>query len=268
MEDRGKSLSLLLRNDLAYQKGVFHQESAFEAACLQQLPSCLPEFRVIPFKPLLKGASGIRRRADLALVHQSFRMWFIVEVELSSHSLSRHVFPQMEAISTGQITDKHASYLERQLPDATPSQIVSMTRYCPPGHVVVVDSARVMDRGWSSLRDDLGVELSFLEVYRSAPSDDVIFAFSGFRPEMTPQRLASGKYSRFLNALEFRPLDKLPVSAKGELLIEHESATIAWQVIVASDHAVAFPPADVTLTGERNYELLLTDSGGLRLRVL
>ena len=58
VEDRGKSLSLLLRNDLAYQKGVFHQESAFEAACLQQLPSCLPEFRVIPFKPLLKGASG------------------------------------------------------------------------------------------------------------------------------------------------------------------------------------------------------------------
>src|ERR1700723_1024466 len=72
-------------------------EIEFEAEVVRALTCLLPNY----FCGVFAGSFLLddeRRSADLALIHKTLSHWFVVEVELASHSLSAHVLPQVRCL--------------------------------------------------------------------------------------------------------------------------------------------------------------------------
>jgi len=75
-------------------------EAEFEAVALRILARLYPSCYVFKFKPLVQE-NGLYWRPDLAIVDKECRYWFVVEVEIATHSLERHVLPQVRAFRDG-----------------------------------------------------------------------------------------------------------------------------------------------------------------------
>src|SRR5262245_49111788 len=76
-------------------------EAAFENDVAQALMCYEPDFVCVPFR----GTFRFEResyRSDLALLARDASHWFVVEVELTSHSLNGHVVPQVRALRYGE----------------------------------------------------------------------------------------------------------------------------------------------------------------------
>ena len=99
-------------------------EAEFEAHAVKALTCAYPEYHCIAFRADFSLENQVRR-SDLALVHKSFSHWFIVEVELLSHSLMGHVVPQMRCFRYGDPVSSSANLLCDAIPQMDYSRAVS-----------------------------------------------------------------------------------------------------------------------------------------------
>src|SRR5262245_59330266 len=76
-------------------------------ACLYQKYSCIVFGGTFYFEQR-------RYRPDLALVAKDFSHWFVIEVELVTHSLEGHVLPQVRAFRYGEPLGDCISVLSRE----------------------------------------------------------------------------------------------------------------------------------------------------------
>jgi hypothetical protein len=76
------------------------KEADFERVALSVLRACHPDAYIFPFHPRVEF-DGAYWRPDLALVARNFGYWFIIEVEIMSHHLEKHVIPQARAFNEG-----------------------------------------------------------------------------------------------------------------------------------------------------------------------
>ena len=114
-------------------------EIDFEAEVVKALTCLLPDY----FCGVFAGTfllDGDRRSADLALIHKTFSHWFVVEVELASHSFEGHVLPQLRCFRYGEPDDSCITSLCRGFPGIERAQAQSIIRYVPRGVAVVVNS--------------------------------------------------------------------------------------------------------------------------------
>ncbi len=77
-------------------------EAQFEVHVLGALQCTYPDYYCIPFRGGF-SFDGETHEADLALVHRSFSHWYVLEVELVSHSLHGHVVPQVRSFRYGSL---------------------------------------------------------------------------------------------------------------------------------------------------------------------
>jgi hypothetical protein len=90
----------------------------FESHVLAALRCVYPEYYCIPFRGGFEF-DGDTHEADLALIHREFSHWFILEVELVSHSLHSHVVPQVRCFQYGNPLDSCSDHLCRHVPNMT-----------------------------------------------------------------------------------------------------------------------------------------------------
>src|SRR5690348_1995182 len=79
-------------------------EIAFEAEVVKALARLYQDYWCGVFAGAFLFETD-RRVADLALIHKSLSHWFVVEVELISHSLEGHVLPQIRCFRFGRPED-------------------------------------------------------------------------------------------------------------------------------------------------------------------
>lgn len=257
----------LIHNHKVYEQMFYDNEEHFEDIAKKQLTEILNDFIVAKFKALVLGDEGIRRRPDLALVHRKYLMWVVVEVELEHHSLDHHVYPQMQALASGNYDTDHAEYLAKSNEEIDLLKVRDLVAYLPPRVMTVVNSRRVLDKGWEILESDLQVNLTFLEVYRSE-SGNSIYSLSGYTPHINPERIVGVKTHAFMNALFCSKPDAIPVASSDTLRMLFEGVPIDWQVLKTADSAVLIPRRSVLLRKDRNYEILRAEAGHLVLRSL
>lgn len=77
-------------------------EAEFETLVRVAAPKLFPDYRVCPFRVNIRWDADVRQ-PDLAFLHRLYAHWFIVEVEMVSHSLHHHVLPQVRAFQYGDI---------------------------------------------------------------------------------------------------------------------------------------------------------------------
>lgn len=75
-------------------------EAEFEGVAVRMLARLYPSCHVFTFRPLVVH-SGAGWRPDLVIIDKNWAYWFVVEVEITTHSLEKHVLPQVRAFRDG-----------------------------------------------------------------------------------------------------------------------------------------------------------------------
>jgi len=258
-------MTVLLRDGRIYEKVFYADERQFEAVAKSQLEQTLSTFWVVDFKPLVVADEGEQRRPDLAIVDRAYRTWVVVEVELSRHSLSHHVRPQVESLARANYHADHAHYLASAAPHLDLKRLRNLLTFVPPDFMVVVDCQSVVQKGWLELERELAAHLTFLEAYR-ASNNDSVFVLSGFLPQLRPERIATLRKHAMLNALVCKELAAMPAAIPSFCAYSGERPLL-WRVTRTGNAAVLLPPGGVTIRDDRRYELLRSDNGRFRLEV-
>jgi len=246
---------------------TFRNEAHYSLIVEQQIQRVFPKFSIVQFSPYVLGEEGIRRKPDLALIHNSYKTWYVVEVELSHHSLHHHVIPQVSAFVSGNYDESHAKYIADKLPAADKHAISRMVKYVSPEILVTVDSTDVLNHGWQRIEKELNAHLLFLEVFRTSDGDS-IFSLSGYEPHTQPECLGTFKKHPMLNALicTNSSVISMPTSKKLEVIVEgklHECT-----IVTTSDQILLFIQPTIIIQSDRNYEVSRDELNQLHLKRL
>ena len=118
-------------------------EAEFEYYVAQVLDCLYPQYHCIVFSGgfLFDGEMS---RPDLALIARDFSHWFVIEVELLSHSFDRHVLPQVKAFRYGNPVGDCVAQISSSLQLARDSTETLVHHV--PRNVVVIANGR--NRDW------------------------------------------------------------------------------------------------------------------------
>jgi hypothetical protein len=197
-------------------------EADFENDVAKALMCYEPEFACVPFH----GTFRFEResyRSDLALVARDASHWFVIEVELTSHSLHGHVVPQVRALRYG---DPQADCIESLANGAGIStDQASRVIYDVPRSVLVAANRRLAE--WENALRAVDVGLVTVSVY-SAPEGERAYEVNGTL-EVPIACLGFGTYSATDRGIIFSRSIGL---AAGVIQIEDvETGHGLWKVI-------------------------------------
>ena len=139
-------------------------EIEFEQQVLRVARELMPGYMVASWKPLIRDWHDHGAKPDLAMISRDLESWYVIEVELATHSVSGHIAPQLETLGNGVYDGSLVASLRKSFPS---EDIESLTRIVrrEPGLLCIVD--QYTDRIWRACRDT-GFELVVLEPYFGA----------------------------------------------------------------------------------------------------
>lgn len=140
-------------------------ETAFEVEVLRGISQLMPEYICGVFAGAFM-LENERRVADLALIHKTLSHWFVVEVELASHSLHGHVLPQVRCFRYGDPESSCTSSLLQMLENSiTRDQANSLITQIPR-YVAVISN--LSDPEWKIALNAIDVQYLTITTYRDA----------------------------------------------------------------------------------------------------
>ncbi len=136
-------------------------EIQFEEQVLRVASEIMPGYKVAGWKPLIKDWHGRAAKPDLAMISHDLDNWYVIEVELASHSISGHIAPQLETLRNGVYDRSIVPSLKNAFPSEDIESLTRMVRR-DPGLLCVVD--QYTDRIGRTCRG-AGFDLIVLEPY-------------------------------------------------------------------------------------------------------
>lgn len=237
-------------------------EGEFERLIAQDAAGLFPGYRLVEFKKTVTSEFG-RNQADFALVHVAYSEWWVVEVEIATHSFDQHVFPQVQSLASASYGQDEAVYLasreqglnahslEMMMLGAQPRVMVIVNRDCP---------------SWHPPLSALGVRLLVAEVYRS-DLDSHALVVAGRLPSVD-QSVVSRCVPEPVLGRTFLSVESpaaLDVEPSGQVEIEHSGVVSTWRRLDVSDR-VWLHPEGGGLGHSRPVFLVRTEGGGLAFR--
>lgn len=162
-------------------------EAEFESLVQQHAASLFPGFMAARFDPLFRTPLG-DVKPDMVLVDREYRSWYIVEVELSTHSITRHVKPQVEKIQAARPAAEHADWLVDRDDSWDRARLRRLMTDVPHATLLLANGPTPH---WDDALGTLpGIIRGVVEVYRSH-LNRTILRVNGSQPQ-TPGDLVSG----------------------------------------------------------------------------
>ena len=152
-------------------------ESRFEKLFLGQVDTLFPMYYTIPFKFSVSSEDGTAK-ADLALIDKNYLGWWVVEIEMSRHSLNHHVLPQVKILSNASYDDDVADYFVRKRPSLNIDKLKSMMRGKQPRVMVVLDLPKMT---WQEKLSKHQAILSVFQVFKSS-DNKFVYRINGEYP--------------------------------------------------------------------------------------
>jgi hypothetical protein len=166
-------------------------------------------------------------RPDLALVAKDFSHWFVIEVELVSHSFEKHVLPQVRAFCYGTAGPDCVSVLSREL--GVSSEKARTLVELVPRAVVVIANKR--EPHWEIALGAHNIQLLAVSVFRSKNGLDAVELDGTL--EVFSESLGFGIYSVTDRSLRFHKGLRLHA---GSVQINDPAGGLAlWTVTPAGD---------------------------------
>jgi hypothetical protein len=238
-------------------------ETEFEAVILQNVHLLHPNAILLPFKQTVFSSEYESKKPDLALIDLEYRFWWVIEVELASHSLASHVVPQTRVLVEGHYGDEHVDALLRADPGLDRARLESMMRGEPPRIVVISNR---YDARWDRELATIGVAYSVFNVFRSTLNND-IFLFDGSLPQEAGDQVtvitpAKG-IPRFFRV---HSPGALPVGSGEIIPILVEGRRTIWRRIDIKNQCYLAIHGRTTISADRPYVVERQSSGMLILK--
>jgi hypothetical protein len=185
-------------------------ETEFELIVAKALICIYPGYHCFPFGGTFKLEDNISR-PDIALVAKDLSHWFVVEVELISHSLDGHVLPQIRTFRYGDPQPDCISVLAKALSmDRSQMQTFLMT---VPRTVAVIANKRHSD--WEVSLRSLQVQLLTVSAFISPAGIQAVEVDGKLIAKQ--EHIAFGQYFATDRALRFHQGVHIP---NGEIMID------------------------------------------------
>jgi hypothetical protein len=152
-------------------------EEEYERILLSLSDQLFPTYWLVPFKRTVSSESN-SAKADFALVHRSYRDWWVVEAELAHHSFGGHVRPQIETLSQAFYGEESADYLASKDSRLDVARMRSVVKGQQPRVLVIVNGVVPT---WGPALSRYGALVMVLEMFRSLDNKHV-FRMNGERP--------------------------------------------------------------------------------------
>lgn len=245
---------------------VFHlvdptsfKEIDFEAEVVKAVACLQPEYWCGVFAGTFV-LEGMRKRADLALLHKSLSHWFVVEVELAGHSFEHHVLPQVRCFRYGDPEPSCIGSLLGAFQDLSQDfarKILSDL----PRHVAVISN--LPNEEWRRALFALDTQFLTVSIYRNRNG---LFAHEiEGRLAASTESLGFARYSAVTQSLRIPSRARLPIGPMS--LIDQAGNSASWTVREQS--GVLWISKDVgptLLTHDSLVQILRTLDGQISLR--
>lgn len=234
-------------------------ESLFEDYVREALTYAYEDYFCIRFRGAFTSGGAVRV-ADLALVHKGFTHWFIIEVELITHSLFNHVIPQVKCFEEGAALDSCVASLLSQLPNLSKSRAMTLVHLVPRSVAVV---ANRYDTTWITALRSINVQFVAVSIFQSS---DGSYALETDGSLNVPSRsLGFYTYSALNRTLRLTYPCELP---PGEIELEDTFGTLAWWTVRYTPDAVWLSKniGDPGLADGCTVQVLITQTGKVKLR--
>lgn len=180
--------TILLKNSHTLRLGLADPtpvaENDFECIVIDTLSELYPSCHVFSYKPIITH-DAVRWKPDVAVVAKDFSYWFVIEVEIASHSLYKHVLPQVRAIRLGEYGESACEWLSRAL-SITTDIADTIIRYVPRYTAVVTNHE---DREWASALAAENTQLITIASYEGDKADRSALFVDG---SLAPAQLSLG----------------------------------------------------------------------------
>lgn len=196
-------------------------ESEFQMTVAEALLQAYPNHTCVGFSGTFAFEAG-RWRPDLALVASDFSHWFIIEVELTSHSFEGHVLPQVRAFRYGDPESDCVGCLSREL-SLDPRRARTLLEHVPRGVAVVINKPHPH---WTEVLRSHEIQTLVVHAFRSSDGNEILEIEGRLRT--LRDSLGFGKYSATERSLRFPRTVPLPM---GRVQIEDPRAGVSWWLV-------------------------------------
>lgn len=203
-------------------------EAEFEAEVFKALSWMYPKHFCFPFTGSFRH--GTRSyKPDLALVARDGSHWFVIEVELVSHSFENHVLPQIRAFQEGVPQPDCWAQISTRLGLGEEQARVLIERI--PRTIAVVANKRAPD--WSKALQTISVQMLSVSIYKS-DAGLVATEVEGML-ECLAENLGFGYYSATDRSLRFPKNTRLE---QGVVQIFDPEGALSYWVVTPSAEGV------------------------------
>jgi hypothetical protein len=197
-------------------------EAEFELTVMKVLGCLYKDYRCFRFTGGFEY-DGKCFEPDLALVAKNYSHWFVIEVELVSHSLEQHVLPQVRTFHYGDPLPQCSTIMAREL-GLDRSNAESLMEFSPRSVVVI---ANRYHEQWESKLQAHSIQYLTVSSYHTASGVQAI-ELSGHL-NVLKENLGFGTYSRVDRSFRFPASVMLP---DGEVQITDPTGSLGvWNVV-------------------------------------
>ncbi len=237
-------------------------ETEFEDLIVGQASRLYPGYHLVPFKKMVFSEEE-GRKPDFALIDREYRHWWVVEAELSHHSLENHVLPQVRTLSKAFYGLEEAEYLCARSPELEARYVSDMMKGKQP-RVLVIVNARCP--GWAEALESLDAHVTVFEVFRSDRNRH-LFTVEGeglCQPDDFVSLCWLDPMMPRLLAVEAPAAIDVPPN--GLVKIWYGGGITQWSRMDAQDSVWLNPVSSNPLSSKFTYELVKLEDGSLRIR--
>lgn len=233
-------------------------ESEFESWVVKGLMCMFPNYRCVVFAGGFQH-DGALYRPDLALVAIDFSHWFIIEVELTSHSFTEHVLPQVCSFRYGEPDPGCATALAASL-GIGESQARTLLERVPYGVAVILNRENTE---WEVALRAHDIQVLVVSSYTSLSGLEAIEVSGGL--EVVRESLGFGQYIASVRSLRFG----IPIRlSEGRVQIRDLHGNTAWWRVVKElgNTWISRESGTPEVPDQRTVQLIATGDGYLSMR--
>ncbi|MEP1032479.1 hypothetical protein [Ekhidna sp.] len=229
------------------------RESEFENFFLENAETLYPDYYTIPFKGIIIESEYGTAKADLALIDKEYLNWWVIEVEMSRHSLNGHVLPQVHCLSAGVYGADVASYFHRKCPALDIEKLKVLMKGKQPRVMVVLD---IPKKDWGAKLEKHNAILSVFQIFRSE-SGNHIYRVNGDYPHKFGMGRSKCQFAHLLtNFLKIDSPSILSVPDKEKVTIKIDGSITEWKRMDIMDAVYLYPISYNPLDIKKEYVLL------------
>ncbi len=237
-----------------------YYESEFQRTIKQHVTKVFPDYFVLDFTMNVYSNSKGPKKPDMVMVSKDCSDWWIIELELSSHTLN-HVEEQVEVFVNGDynayevseyIIKKSKNLYINFLPQKKLSKLIQLKQ---PNVLVIVDEPK---NKWEKALNSLGARLCVFQVYKNTNGTEA-YRLDGIYPDIQQKESHCNYHKSIPNLLEVLSPDLLEIE-DDEIQISFNNKLTTWKKIFLENKVYLKSIGSINPVPANNNYVLYIDS--------